>query len=117
MTAQVLTLAQNVRNINTHYEQLSEQADPNYGLEGQVGQEAYYAEELYDDSTVVDVETNRDDVERAIRIATGSIRHYELPYMRGEKEVTDEFIRTKSLMLRDLNRLFMMRTILSNMGD
>ena len=112
MSTQVKSLFAYVRDVNEHYEELSN--DPAH-IEGPTAVKAFYAEELYDDTTVVDLQTNKDDVERAISIATGALRNYDEPYMSGEKEPTDESIRTRSLMLRSLNRLFMMRSMLSNM--
>ena len=44
-----------VRDINTHYEVLSIGGNPERPLEGETATEAYYAEELYDDSTVTDL--------------------------------------------------------------
>ena len=105
MSTQVKSLFAYVKEAVEHYDEPTDET----------ANEAFYAEELYDDVTVVDLQTNKDDVERAISIATGALRNYDAPYMRGEKEPTDESTRTRSLMLRSLNRLFMMRSVLNSM--
>ena len=124
MATELKSLTQHVEKTMAHYSELSRSAsvDPEYGLVGKAEAEAYYAEELDYDPTVVDLETNKADVEYQIEVATENLRHFETRYHKGELEPhkgemdqDDLFRHIKSLKLRELSRLFLMRRLLAKM--
>lgn len=77
---------------------------------GQTDHEAYYVNELSKDPTVVDLETNRADIERRISVSLETLHRVDADdYVRSE-----HFDSMRSLMLRELHRLLLMRSMLNN---
>ena len=117
MATELKSLDNHVMATMAYYSELSQSAsvDPEYGLVGKAEVESYYVEELDYDPTVVDLETNKADVEYQIEVATENLRHFEVRYYRGEMEPDHQFRHIKSLKLRELSRLFLMRRLLAEM--
>ena len=79
---------------------------------GQTDHEAYYVNELSKDPTVVDLETNREDIERKISIAVETLHRVDA----DDYERKERFDEMRSLMLRELHRLLVMRSLLNNVS-